>query len=88
MHYILGRHKVDDVEAFKQVIEADRQQHLAIGLHFEEIWSNVDDPREIFFTFEIDDLERARAGLKATGALDAGKQAKGEIPQLFFLKSR
>ena len=46
MHYIMGRHKVDDVEAWKRTIEADRQQHLSMGLHFEEVWSNVDDPRE------------------------------------------
>jgi hypothetical protein len=88
MNYILGRHKVDDVEAWKRVMEADRQQHLGMGLHFEEVWSNVDDPREIFFIFEVDDLDRARAGLKAAGALDPDKQARGEIPQLFFLNNR
>jgi hypothetical protein len=88
MNYILGRHKVDDVEAWKRVMEADRQQHLGMGLHFEEVWSNVDDPREIFFIFEVDDLDQARAGLKAAGALDPDKQARGEIPQLFFLNNR
>jgi hypothetical protein len=88
MHYILGRHNVDDVEAWKRTIETDRQQHLAMGLHFEEVWSNVDNPREIFFIFEVDNLDQARAGLKAAGALDPDKQARGEIPQLFFLSNR
>jgi hypothetical protein len=88
MHYILGRHKVEDVGAWKSVIERDRKRHLEIGLHFEEVWTNVDDPREIFFTFEVDDLQKARAGLQADGALDPDKQARGEIPQLFFLESR
>lgn len=88
MNYILGRHKVDDIAAWKATIEKDRKQHLQMGLHFEEVWSNVDDPREIFFTFEVDDLARAREGLQAVGALDAEKQARGEIPQLFFLEGR
>jgi hypothetical protein len=88
MNYILGRHRVDDVASWKKKIESDRQSHLAMGLHFEEVWVNVDDPNEIFFTFEVDDLDRARAGLKQAGALDADKQKRGEIPQLFFLKAK
>jgi hypothetical protein len=88
MHYILGRHKIDNLEQWKKTIEADRKRHLAMGLHFEEVWVNVDDPREIFFTFEVDDPARARAGLREQGALDPEKQQKGEIPQLFFLETR
>ena len=88
MHYILGRHKVDDLAAWKKVITADRKSHLALGLHFEEVWVNIDDPKEIFFTFEVDDIEKARAGLRQAGALDEEKQKRGEIPQLFFLETR
>jgi hypothetical protein len=44
-------------------------------------------PREIFFIFEVDDLEKARAGLREAGALDPEKSSRGEIPQLFFLAS-
>jgi hypothetical protein len=88
MHYILGRFKVDDLVSWKRVIESDRQRHLAMGIHFEEVWVNVDDPKEIFFTFEVDDLNRARAGLQQAGALDPDKQKRGEIPQLFFLETR
>jgi hypothetical protein len=88
MHYVLGRHKVADVKAWKKSIEADRKGHLAIGLHFEEVWVNVDNPEEIFFTFEVDDLEKARAGLRKAGAFDEEKRQRGEIPELFFLESK
>jgi hypothetical protein len=47
MHYLLGRHRMNDIDSWKKVIEADRQQHLSMGLHFEELWTNVDDPQEI-----------------------------------------
>jgi hypothetical protein len=88
MNYILGRHKVDDITAWKAMMESHRPAHLKMGLHFEEVWSNVDDPKEIYFLFEIDDLEQARAGLQAAGALDADKQKRGEIPVLTFLEAK
>ena len=88
MHYILGRHKVDDVATWKKTIESQREAHLAAGLHFEEVWSNVDSPEEIFFTFEVDDLPKARSFLLESGALDREKQKRGEVPELFFLTSR
>jgi hypothetical protein len=88
MYYILGRHKVTDITAWKAGIEQDRATHLAIGLHFEEVWVNADDPQEIFFTFEVDDLQVAREGLRKLGAFDEDKRRRGEIPELFFLESR
>ena len=88
MYYVLGRHKVEDVEAWKKTIERDRKGHLAMGLHFEEVWVNVDNPKEIFFTFEVDDLDKARAGLRKAGALDEDKRQRGEIPELFFLEGK
>jgi ribosomal protein L16/L10AE len=88
MYYVLGRHKVDDVAAWKKAMEADRRAQLAMGLHFEEVWANVENPKEIFFTFEVDDLERARAALRKAGALDEEKRKRGEIPELFFLETK
>lgn len=88
MHYVLARHRVTDVATFKKTIEADRAAHLAMGLHFEELWANVDDPQEIFFTFEVDDVAKAKAGLRKAGALDEEKRKRGEIPELFFLETK
>ena len=88
MHYILGRHKVEDLDAWKRAIASARPTHLAMGMHFEEVWVNVDDPKEIFFTFEVDNLDQARAGLRKAGALDPEKQKAGAIPELFFLATR
>jgi len=88
MPHILGRFKIDDIEAWKKVIQADRSHHLKAGIHFQQVWKNVDDPREIFFLFKIDDAKRARASLEEAGALDRQKQARGEIPELFFLEER
>jgi hypothetical protein len=87
MDYILGRHKAD-VEAWRKVVESDKEAHLKAGLHFQQVWINSDDPNEIFFIFRVDDLEKAKAFLQKAGALDKEKQQRGEIPQLWFLESR
>ena len=88
MHYILGRFKVADVGVWQEMIRSHRDEHVKAGLHFEKLWSNVDDPSEIYFTFRVDDLERAKRFLDTAGALDGDKQARGEIPRLTFLHAR
>ncbi|MBI3897019.1 MAG: hypothetical protein HY308_01850 [Gammaproteobacteria bacterium] len=88
MGYLLGRHVLDDVEGWKKMMESHRQGHLQAGLHFQQVWSNADNPREIFFLFKVDDLNKAKSFLKEAGALDPDKQARGEVPTLFFLDSR
>lgn len=86
MSYMLGRFKYD-VNSWKRVIESDRAAHQAAGLHFKQVWTNVEDPSEIFFLFEVDDLPGAKSFLQKAGALDKEKQARGEIPELIFLES-
>jgi hypothetical protein len=85
MHYIFGKFQID-VVAWKKAIEQDRAAHEEAGIHFRQVWKNVDRPDQIFFLFEADDLQRARSFLQKAGALDAEKQAKGEIPELIFLE--
>jgi len=87
MNSILGRFQVENVEAWKQVIERDKAAHKEAGLRFSQVWKNIDNPKEIFFIFEAEDLEKARLFLKKAGALDREKRAKGEIPELTFLES-
>jgi hypothetical protein len=88
MLYILGRFKVEDVEAWKLMVESHRAGHLAAGLHFQQVWSTVDNPKEIFFLYTVEDLNNAKTFLQGAGALDRDKQQRGEIPELFFLQQR
>lgn len=85
MHHMLGSFRID-VDAWKNAIEADRQAHAEAGLRFNQVWRNVDDPEQIFFLFEVDDLERGKKFLAEAGALEKDKQACGEIPKLTFLE--
>lgn len=85
MNILLGRFKVS-ADRWKQMIQDHRNAHLDAGLRFKQVWTNVDDPKEIFFMFEVDDLKKAKAFLEKAGALDKEKQKNGEIPELTFLE--
>jgi len=87
MDCIIGRFRIDNIDAWKQVIESDQAAHRQAGLRFKHVWKNMDDPVEIFFLFECEDLQKAKMFLEKAGALDDEKQNKGEIPTLFLLKS-
>ena len=88
MHYILGHFNVADVATWSEMIRSHRDEHAKAGLHFQDLWGNVDDPTEIYFTFRVDDLVRAKQFLQVAGALDGDRQARGEIPRLTFLHAR
>lgn len=87
MHYILGKHKAD-VGAWKSALEAHKDHQRDAGLEFQQVWVNAELPGEIFFLFKTSDLNKAKAFLEKAGALDKEKQARGEVPELFFLESR
>jgi len=86
MSYIIGRFKTD-LDKWKEVIESDKKAHNDAGLHFQRVWRNIDDPKEIFFLFEVDDVSKARGFLQNAGALDKDKAKKGEIPELVFVET-
>lgn len=86
MHYLLGRFKVG-IDVWKQAIESDKASHKEAGLQFKRLWKNVDNPAEIFFLFEVENLKKAKSFLQQAGALDKKKQENGEIPELIFLES-
>jgi hypothetical protein len=84
MPHVLGRFKADAAE-WKKTVETDKAEHAEAGLVFERVWTNADEPKEIFFLFSTSDLEKSRAFLKKVGALDPKEQKAGNIPVLTFL---
>ena len=88
MPHLLGRFRTGDLQGWKRSIDKDRDSHARAGIRFQQVWTRADDAGEIFFLFDVDDLDRARTFLDKAGALDEEKQRRGEIPELFFLEAR
>jgi hypothetical protein len=86
MHYLLCTHRVADFERFTQTLREHASAHAAAGLRARHVWRGVDDPRQVFFLFEVADLEKARAFL---ASLDAERAKPGaaasDFPDMYLV---
>jgi hypothetical protein len=68
MNYMLCRHRVRNFDYWKGVFDSHAEAHRAAGLKLVHVWHQVDDPGQVFFLFEAEDIERARAFLNSSDA--------------------
>ncbi len=82
MRYMLCHNKVRDYEVWRRIFDSHKPLHVDAGLRLLKIWRSMEDDRDIYFLFEILDLEKARAFVTAPGNEQIGRDAgviKGEI---------
>ena len=72
---LLCRNRVADYEAWWQVFSSHAAAHRDAGLFLEHLWRSREDPANVFFVFEVRDLEKARAFMSAPEAEDAAAES-------------
>ncbi len=60
MQYMLCRNRVRDYEVWKRIFDSHASAHRAAGMNLIRLWRAVDEPNNIFFLFEISDIEKAK----------------------------
>lgn len=70
---MLCRNKIADFEKWKAVFDSHAGAHREAGLRLEHLWRSVEDPNNIFFVFEVGDIDKARAFINAPDAEEAGR---------------
>jgi hypothetical protein len=75
MNYILCRNRVRNFDQWKGVFDSHTEAHRAAGLKLVHLWYELDSPRNIFFLFEAEDMERARAFLDSSEAAASAHQS-------------
>jgi hypothetical protein len=75
MLHMLCRNRVADFEKWKQVFDSHAEAQQAAGLNLLYLWRSLDDPRNIFFLFEVESLDKARAFISAPQAAEAGQKS-------------
>jgi hypothetical protein len=78
MIYMLCRNQVRDFAKWKQVFDSHAEAHRKAGLRLEHLWQSVEDPNNVFFIFQVSDIEKARAFINAPDAEETGR-ASGVI---------
>jgi hypothetical protein len=85
MLVMLCRNRVADFDAWRAVFDSHEAAHRAAGLRLTNLWRDVEDPGTVFFTFDVADLERARAFVGDPAAAEAGRASGVLDGELFFV---
>lgn len=88
MAHMLCRNKVTDFEKWKAVFDSHTQAHREAGLILQHLWQNIDDPNDVFFLFEVEDIGKAKAFIISPNVPDA-QEKSGVIgePEIYFLNN-
>src|SRR4051812_22584254 len=68
MNYMLCRNRVRKFDQWKRVFDNQADAHRDAGLKLVHLWYELKSPRNVFFLFEVEDMERARAFLDRSDA--------------------
>jgi hypothetical protein len=72
MIQLLCRNAVKDYAKWREVFDFDASAHREAGLKLQNIWQAKDNRNNVFFIFEVTDLDKAKSFINAP---DAEQQA-------------
>lgn len=75
MTYMLVRNRVEDYATWKRVFDEQADAARAAGLHLLHVWRAADNPNEVFFIFEVDDVAKAEAFVSTPESRQVGQRA-------------
>jgi len=70
---LMCRNRVADYSKWKAVFDSHAQAHRAAGLKLRGVWRELENPNNVFFTFEVADIATAKAFIDNPAAADAAK---------------
>jgi len=75
MHTMLCRNRVESYTRWKQVFDSHTVAHRKAGLRLRHLWRDIEDPNNVYFIFEVMDMDRARAFISDPASAAAGRAA-------------
>jgi len=72
---LLCRNRVQDISRWKQIIDSHSEAHRKAGLRLQRMWRSMEDANNIFFLFEMESVEKARAFISDPKAAEAAKDS-------------
>jgi hypothetical protein len=82
MKMMLCRNRVADYTKWRTVFDSHATAHVEAGLRLVDLWRDIDDPNNVFFLFEVVDMDRTVAFVSDPAAVEAGERSgviEGEI---------
>lgn len=87
MFYLLCRNRVADFTKWKKVFDSHQNAHRDAGLYLVHFWRELDDPDNIFFVFQVSNIDTAKAFINAPEAKKADKTAGVIDSEIHFLEN-
>lgn len=88
MKYMLCRNRVTDYQRWRNVFDSHASAQRDAGMRVVHVWRKVDEPNNIFFLFEIDDIAAVHAFMDEPAATRGRKDAGVIDGEYFFLDSQ
>lgn len=87
MIHLLCRNKVADFDKWKKVFDSHTEAHQESGLRLLNLWRSLDDENDVYFLFEVSDIDKANAFMKTPEAAEAGRISGVIDGEVRFLKT-
>ena len=88
MPHMLAKLRGIKAEVIKGILKADAGMHAREGFRLEHLWQNVDDPDEVLFLFEVEDLNHAKEFIDYAHAQSREVDPTGKLPTMTFLEEK
>ncbi len=75
MVHMLCRNRVADFTRWKAIFDSHAESHQDTGLRLVKMWRSVEDPNNVFFMFDVENIDQARAFVSAPEAAKVGEAA-------------
>lgn len=87
MIVMLCQNRVKDFAKWKAIFDSHLEAQGDAGLRLQTMWRELDDPDNVFFIFEVTDIEKAKAFVEAPEAAEAGEISGVIDGEIHFLAS-
>lgn len=88
MTHLLCRNEVKDYEKWREVFDSDASAHREAGLKLNYVWQEENNPNNVFFIFEVTDLDKAKSFINAPDAEQQAQKSGVVDGEYHFLERR
>ena len=85
--YLLVRNRVKDYGVWYTYFVSEKPAALEYGLTVEHLWSEENNPNNVFFLFAIESKEKALAFMDRPESVDVGEKSGVLDGEYYFLES-
>ena len=87
MSYLLCRNRVTDFATWKRVFDSHAGGHRDAGLRLLHLWRGLEEPENVFFLFEVLDMEKARGFIDGPSSAEAAEESGVLEGEFHFVES-